>query len=644
MSATPSRAPVILVVDDNEMNREVLGRRLAAKGYEIVTAQDGFEALDRLKARRFDLMILDVMMPGMTGFEVLSEVRKTLPVSEFPVIMATARDESSDIVEALSLGANDYVTKPLDFGVLLARLKTHLSLKRALADLQEAHDKLRNAQRRIAMLEERSGEALRDIPGWLEAAVASVVDALHTNRVGVFVVDGGHLVPLVETTVAEPSLSILWRAATSRKPEPVDEANSVFPIVGMTGELMGGIVVGLSLEILDETEKRLCGSIAHQLAGAIELRRMREALDAERTKREASRRQLIERGVDLLVLCGKCGRCFDHHQAFCPDDGERLDSRWILPYRILGRYRLVRVLGEGGMATVFEANDEKLLRDVAIKILKPEYFGEEGIRHRFEQEAQALGQIDHPGVLRVYDTGALEDGFIFLVTEMLRGQDLEILIRSYGPARPDQAARLLRQIGSALSAAHRAKVLHRDIKPGNIFLVAGPDGFIAKVLDFGLAKSLRADDTFTKTGLIVGTPAYMSPEQIQGRNLDARSDVYSLAVVIWEVLTGIRLVRSAELFDIFTEIVRGSSPRISSQIPTLGDAIDRLFDWALARDPSLRPTDPEEWTAPLADALETCPTSVSGWPWDVSKDSPNRALGLGPITLTDTQVPKKPGI
>jgi CheY-like chemotaxis protein/tRNA A-37 threonylcarbamoyl transferase component Bud32 len=638
VNASVSRVPVVLVVDDNEMNREVLGRRLIARGYEVVTAEDGYQALQILLTQRFDLMILDVMMPGLTGFEVLKEVRKTSSVSELPIIMATARDESEDIVEALSLGANDYVTKPLDFAVLLARVKTHLSLKRALEELQEAHDKLRDAQRRIAMLEERSAEALQDIPAWLGAAVASIVDALGTHRIGVFVLDGGQLAPLVETTVAEPSLTILWRAATGRKPEELDDATCVFPIVGMTGELLGGIVIGRSLDVLDETEKRLCASIAHQLAGAIELRRMREALTAERNKRDASRRQLIERGLDLLVICGKCGRCFDHRQLECPEDGEPLDSRWILPYRILDRYRLVRVLGEGGMATVFEANDEKLLRDVAIKVLKPEYFGEEGIRQRFEQEAQALGQIDHPGVLRVYDTGALDDGFIFLVTEMLRGQDLELLVRHYGPARPDQAARLMRQLGSALSAAHRSRVLHRDIKPGNIFLVAAPDGFLAKMLDFGLAKSLRADDTLTKTGLIVGTPAYMSPEQIQGRSLDARSDIYSLAVVAWEVLTGIRLVKSVELFDIFTEIVRGATPKISSSVPFLGETVDKLFEWALSRDPQLRPAAAEDWTEPMASALELCPTSVPGWPWDVSKNSPTRAAGISPITLTDTQI------
>ncbi len=638
MTGSVSKTSAILVVDDNEMNRDVISRRLQHKKYKVETAENGYVALEMLAKGGFDLVILDVMMPGLSGYDVLKKLREEASMGDLPVIMATARDASEDIVQALSLGANDYVTKPLDFAVLLARVKTQLQLKQALEELREAHQKIQDAQRRIAALEERAPEAVQDIPAWANAAATNLADALGTPRVGVFLIEDSELVVLVKADVPRPSVSGLFRAANRHRPETLENdagPATVVPIVGMTGELFGGISIGRSIEVLDETELRLATSIAHQLAGAIELRRLREAVASQRARRDASRQQLIDQGVALVLVCPLCGRCFDHTSQTCPDDGDRLDSRWLLPSVVAGRYRLTRVLGEGGMATVFQARDEKLTRDVAIKILKAEFFDDENIRQRFEQEARALGQIDHPGVLRVFDTGEL-DGFVYLVTEVLRGQDLESVLRNHGPARPDQAARLVRQLGAALSAAHQARVLHRDIKPGNIFLTHHADGFHAKMLDFGLAKSMRTTDTLTKTGLIVGTPAYMSPEQIQGHAVDARSDVYSLAVVLFEVLTGQRLVRNTELFEIFSEIVRYSPPLVTSFVPSLSHDVDRLFSQALAKSPADRPLSADDWAFSVAALLESQASEVSGWPWNLTPDEGSPAVSSATSMLTET--------
>ena len=450
----------LLVVDDNPANRELLRRRLSLRGYSVEEAADGFEALRKVEAEPFDLVVLDVMMPGLSGLDVLRKVRERWSLAELPVVMATARGGSEEIVEALALGANDYVVKPIDFPVALARIQTQLALR-------QAQERLR--------------------------------------------VDSGPPLPLLGT-------------------------------------------------------------------------------------------------------CPRCALCHDLAHQRCPADGEALAGRGGVPLLIGGRYRLVRVLGEGGMATVFEAADERLPRAVAVKILRTEFFGETVIQRRFEHEAEALGRISHPGVVTLFDLGGLRGDALYLVMELLKGRDLDRVVRAHGPGTPRQVAHLIRQAGSALGAAHRAGVLHRDIKPGNVFFVAEEAGTRVKLLDFGLAKPLRTDHPLTRAGLIVGTPAYMSPEQIQEMAVDERSDTYSLATVAWEALTGTRMIRSRELYDVLNDIVDGPRARLSDRLPGISRAADAAFASALERDPGRRPERVEPWAEAFAAALESCPPSVAGWP------------------------------
>ena len=616
----------VLVVDDNESNREVLARRLSLRGYAVETAEDGEKALASVEASPPDLILLDVMMPGLSGFDVLERLRKRFEAGDLPVIMATARDASEDVVRALTLGANDYVTKPLDFPLVLARVRTHLELRRARQELRETAERLREAQERVAGLEASSSRALLDLPSWAASVAAELAPAAGVHEIGIFLVEEGVTVPLVPTGVTAPEASVLWESASARRPAAY-EGGTVVAAVGMTGELLGGLAVPVRAEDVDETQKRILASFAHQLAGTLELTRVREQLAAERVRKEASRRQLIERGVDLVLACPACGRCYDHRTERCQKDGQLLEAPWTLPFRILERYRLVRILGEGGMGTVFSARDERLNRDVAMKVLKPEHFGAPAVRGRFEQEARALGQIDHPGVVTIFDTGELEEGSVFIVTELLRGRDLELLVRVHGAGRPEQVGSLLSQAGLALAAAHRAGVLHRDIKPGNVFLVPDTVGFRVKMVDFGLAKSMRVSSGLTQSGLIVGTPAYMSPEQIQERALDGRSDLYSLAVVAFEALTSRRIVRSTDLFEIFSEVVKGEPPRLSDFVAGLPSGADAVFAGALAKSPRDRPATVDAWTKEVASLLEGVPSAVPGWPQESGSGEVPRMAG-----------------
>ncbi|HEV8267847.1 MAG TPA: protein kinase, partial [Thermoanaerobaculia bacterium] len=548
----------------------------------------------------------------MSGLEVLEEVRKSRSRAEFPVIMATARDASEDIVEALTRGANDYVTKPIDFGVVLARVETQISLKRARDQVDGLNRNLLAAQERIARLEASSDEAVRDVGAWSGTMAEDVAVTLGAAALGVFAFDNGEVEPLFSDGLPTPSGAALVDVA--RRRDPVLKGDEwLVPVVGLSGDLVGGLVVAGKKEGLSTEERRLLQSFAHQLGGALELSRVRYELSAARERAQETRQEMLKKGIDLLQVCPVCGACYDQKATACSVDGRTLSSRRLIPYRVADRYRLVRVLGEGGMGTVFRAYDVKLDRDVAIKILKPEHFDDPSLRLRFENEARAAARIDHPGVVAVYDSGQLGDGSLFLVMELLEGSDLATVLERSGRGRPREVAELLRQGAAALAAAHRANLIHRDVKPENVFLVDRPGGFQVKIVDFGVAKQMNVDLHLTKTGLIVGTPAYMSPEQLEGKEVDARSDVYSLAAVAYEALSGRRVTLEEDLAQIFVDVLQREPPRLSTLVLGIPAEVDQAFAVALAKSPVLRPWDVEQWVASFAHILERSPSDAIGW-------------------------------
>ena len=206
---------------------------------------------------------------------------------------------------------------------------------------------------------------------------------------------------------------------------------------------------------------------------------------------------------------------------------------------IAGKYRLVRPLARGGMGTVWAASHIQLDRDVAIKLMAPSSAGSAEARARFEREAKACAQLSSPHIVGVYDVGVAED-VPFLVMELLQGEDLGSRLRREGRLSVSAAAALLIPVCKALRRAHDAGIVHRDIKPSNIFIVRDDDAEVVKVLDFGVAKFtlLRSEGTLTQAGALLGSPNYMSPEQVRNRDVDARSDLWSLGVVFFQAVTG----------------------------------------------------------------------------------------------------------
>ena len=330
------------------------------------------------------------------------------------------------------------------------------------------------------------------------------------------------------------------------------------------------------------------------------------------------------RGIATLQVCPQCGRCYDHTARVCSADGAGLDAPRTLPYRLLDRYRFVRLLGEGGMGTVLAAWDEKLERDVAVKLIRPEHFNNADLRERFEREARTVARIQHPGVVALYDSGELEDESAFLVMEMLTGRDLGRQLKTHGRGTPAQVAELVRQGCAALRAAHRAGVVHRDVKPENIFLVDVPGGFRVKILDFGLAKSTTFDRGLTQAGMVMGTPAYMSPEQVQGEDVDARTDVYSFAAVCYEALTGVKAVASADLGQVLISVLNTVPAPPSSLVPGLPPEVDAAFESALAKDRARRLKEIELWGSSFVESLARVAAgpAARGWPDALKPSAP----------------------
>jgi eukaryotic-like serine/threonine-protein kinase len=201
---------------------------------------------------------------------------------------------------------------------------------------------------------------------------------------------------------------------------------------------------------------------------------------------------------------------------------------------LANRYEIDAVLGQGGMAKVFKGTDRVLGRTVAVKVLSPQFAGDHQFVSRFRREAQAAAALNHPNIVSVFDTGDQGDVH-FIVMEYVEGRTLRDAIRQEGPILPERAVEITEEVARALAAAHEAGLVHRDVKPGNIMLTS--DGSDAKVMDFGIARTTTGD-TLTQTAAVLGTASYLSPEQAQGQPVDARTDIYSLGCVLYEMLTG----------------------------------------------------------------------------------------------------------
>ncbi|MCZ7529604.1 MAG: protein kinase [Acidimicrobiia bacterium] len=261
------------------------------------------------------------------------------------------------------------------------------------------------------------------------------------------------------------------------------------------------------------------------------------------------------------------------------------------------RYELTRELAGGGMGTVFIADDTLLSRPVAVKILHPELARDPGIRERFHHEALAAARLSHPGIVATYDTGD-SDGVAYIVMELADGGPCARSSTSDRCHPPDVAADIAAQVADALENAHRHGVIHRDVKPGNILVRS--DGRV-QVVDFGIAKATGAAD-LTRTGMVIGTARYLAPEQAKGNAIDPRADVYSLGLVLYEMLTGqVPFTRDTDMATAAARLTNYARP-VRELRPEVSPALEAVVMRALAREPADRYQNAGAFASAIRDA------------------------------------------
>lgn len=305
---------------------------------------------------------------------------------------------------------------------------------------------------------------------------------------------------------------------------------------------------------------------------------------------------------------------------------------------VADRFRLISLIGQGGMGAVWLAHHLSLDVRCAVKFIHPEVARSPGLLARFEREAKAIAQIQGRHVVKVYDRGVWND-VPYIAMEFLAGEDLDRRLRRVGHLTPFATFTILSDIGRALSKAHALGLVHRDLKPGNIFLFQDDDREIAKVLDFGIAKDTTvAPDAATKAGALLGTPYYMSPEQWRADGtVDARADLWSLGVIAYQCLTGVLPFNGQALGDLFMKVLVEPIP-VPSQVAPVPPGFDAWWAHAMQREPARRFQTTKEAIHALGTALGVNPSLL---------DDPQTAGGppsgglppLGPLPGIDASLP-----
>ncbi len=395
--------------------------------------------------------------------------------------------------------------------------------------------------------------------------------------------------------------------------------NLIVPMSGADGRLAGLLLLGekKSEEPYTPNDRQLLQTITAQMAVVYENVWLKEhAAKEQRIKHEVLER-LEEQQINLVKECPACGACYDSTSDVCAKDQRELTLSLPVERTIDMKYRLEQLIGRGGMGAVYEATDLRLNRRVAIKIMLGNMFGDRTALRRFEREAQASARLNHPNIITVYDYGGIRTDGAYLVMELVRGSTLRSELQRAVRLDNQTAVAWFTQLIEGVKAAHQAGVIHRDLKPENVLIsrqAAGREQI--KVLDFGLAKILQIDplnpQSLTAPGMIIGTFAYMSPEQVTGEEVDERSDIFSLGVMVVEALTGHRPFVGRTSAELITAILSapfhlaGEPGAVAGKLDEVRQ-LDEVLQRCLAKDRGQRFASVADMQQELIPAIEQCP-------------------------------------
>jgi tRNA A-37 threonylcarbamoyl transferase component Bud32 len=335
---------------------------------------------------------------------------------------------------------------------------------------------------------------------------------------------------------------------------------------------------------------------------------------------------------DHRVRCDECGKSNPPESKFCGKCGAALAAPVLKPGDVIAdRYRVVESIGRGAMGTVYRAEHVQISKVMAIKLLHRELQQNPENVMRFHREAESASRLNHPNTVHVFDFGRTKSGSLYIVMEYVDGDDLAKVLDKDGPMPFGRVAYLCAQIAGSVEDAHAAGIVHRDLKPENIVVTEGRDGETAKVLDFGLAKLFEGtvEAQVTSSGTIVGTPYYMSPEQIQGQELDGRSDVYAIGAIMYECIVGKPPFEAPNPVGVLSKHLSEEPPRPSARSPlSVPTEADEIILRCLEKDPDRRFQTAEEVRRALIEYLAT----VGSGDWRLS------GVGQAPFGSGERQV------
>jgi DNA-binding NtrC family response regulator len=665
VTAAGSQGPTILLVDDNPTNLRVLYQTLEGHGYHLLAARSGRDAVAIARRTAPDLVLLDVMMPEMDGFETCARLKSDPVTREAAVIFLSALTDASDKVRGLELGAVDFVNKPFQAAEVLARVRTHLTifdlqkqLRRRNAELEHelnvAQELLREARVRVegvllggspaaarlrAEIEKAAASdeplVISGPPGSDHEAVARAVHHQSKRAARAFIylscLSLGDASPASHRTGDAADISgklglanggTLYLEGIQHLPRQSQSIlESCLTAVGQgQRNLDFRLIVSTTRELDEEVSGgRLLPELHRRLRTTIDLAPLRARVDdlatlvpfilrhqAEQAGRTApivseeslKRMQAYRWPGNLRELRNVLGAALAVSAGPLLEVGEHLLDNGVR----VGSYSLIERLGSGGMGEVWLARHHLLARPAAVKIVHERAVGSgedaQALRERFAREAQVTAELQCPHTVQLFDFGITDSGSFYYVMERLRGMDLQRMVERSGPLPPERAIFLLRQACLSLSEAHGLGLVHRDIKPGNLFVCRlGQQFDFLKVLDFGVVSRKGADAArpLTVSGLVLGTPAFLAPELVSHSAFDGRADIYSLGCVAFWLLTGRPPFAGAEPMELLKQHMEATPLPPSALAPDpIPQDLDELVTACLAKDPSMRPPSAEQ--------------------------------------------------